>query len=819
MISVFWKLVKSGKKAFDYLDSKINFSIPENLVVYMGLQGKMDDRNLKINKNNFRLQIWKMQKDQETIYTKEILLPAIEYIIKKTWKNEKIIIQLWPDLARFLTNDDKKEELEQILSFEEEKQIIIKLIKRYFKKDIGKFEIKNISNQYPELFSLLKEKWKDGLYSSEKPILNKHNFWPLTIAKFLYWNSQNNPKLLRLFYNTKTDQQKVKDTLDVWKNQSDYYSLVEVAVRLYEIVSWIYIQWWIDRQSKYDKIIGGIIQRKDIDTFKTKDCPELKELNLIGKQIQYEMRFDRVYINTKGARQTNEKKQIQSNIKNAINIGVGIGIWASVILSWNQYIKIQTQKKATQETIKEIFENKKVCRTWDMWAWEYVGDEKIEAINTYVGSIYNRFIFRYWGIWKFTETEFKSKIIDCLNDQKVLDLLWQYRGCDNMVTEDKVIDEYLIPRNIWEFKTSWVDVVPYSKYLEYTDEFINTILLEEDRETNRDASTKMDWVRWHSFNYSLVDEIWSYWPKEQWYYASIIYLYQLAKVKRWWKFYILATSSPHYKDFKKSENYELSTMRWRELAIDFLKQTYPVINEVLDQYLLRYYERYSNSWDLNWPYKKTLPGDIQLMILRDFLSKWLLKKIDKKEIDKIISYLDMFVIQNQNKLKNIQSSISPDLMPVNPSLIPNGILEEYEQAMTNTIQDQERVLNKNAWLPVSRLNQDNLEKIVEPLWRYRAQDGKMYLIGKVKIEWKEYLYAEEEWRLSYKDRTEYWIYYGEIVAKDYFKTKSKFLQKKLLYEKKLKSASQRHRDISPSWDTYAGNSYFKNNFKWPVVSQ
>jgi hypothetical protein len=65
------------------LDAKINFSIPQNLVSYYGINGKKNDKDLKLTKDNFRLQIGKMEKNNETIYTKEILLPALEYVLKK----------------------------------------------------------------------------------------------------------------------------------------------------------------------------------------------------------------------------------------------------------------------------------------------------------------------------------------------------------------------------------------------------------------------------------------------------------------------------------------------------------------------------------------------------------------------------------------------------------------------------------------------------------------------------------------------------------------------------------------------------------------
>jgi hypothetical protein len=46
--------------------------------------------------------------------------------------------------------------------------------------------------------------------------------------------------------------------------------------------------------------------------------------------------------------------------------------------------------------------------------------------------------------------------------------------------EDVIIDDHLIPQNIGEFKLNKVPVTPYESLVPYTDEFIHTILLEDD---------------------------------------------------------------------------------------------------------------------------------------------------------------------------------------------------------------------------------------------------------------------------------------------------------------------------------------------------
>ena len=150
-------------------------------------------------------------------------------------------------------------------------------------------------------------------------------------------------------------------------------------------------------------------------------------------------------------------------------------------------------------------------------------------------------------------------------------------------------------------------------------------------------------------------------------------------------------------DFEKKEYPELYTSRARDLAIDLLKQTQPVINQLLDEYLLRYY-RWNNTHFINadWLEKAKLAPGIEDLLIKDFLRKWLLKKINQKQTEKIINYLDQFIIDNQESIKKLTWDI-------NKNLIPNGFLQEYEEAMKNTItlSPIDTVVNDYYNLPVS----------------------------------------------------------------------------------------------------------------------
>jgi hypothetical protein len=83
------------------------------------------------------------------------------------------------------------------------------------------------------------------------------------------------------------------------------------------------------------------------------------------------------------------------------------------------------------------------------------------------------------------------------------------------------------------------------------------------------------------------------------------------------------------------------------------------------------------------------------------------------------------------------------------------------------------------------------------------------------LDGKKYLYAyNSKERIYARQKNSFGVYYGNLVALDYFKTKSAFLQKKILLEKKLKSASQKHQERPLKNDSLPTFSdYVKNNPK------
>jgi hypothetical protein len=359
-------------------------------------------------------------------------------------------------------------------------------------------------------------------------------------------------------------------------------------------------------------------------------------------------------------------------------------------------------------------------------------------------------------------------------------------------------------------------------------------LLEKDFTAKWDTASKSMWYRWATNTMKLMDKIGNYSAKYQWYEPSITEVYQLARIKHNWKYVVLATRTFYDYEFKKTDdnisyisgysiknklkkndNDILSTSIAKDLAIDFLKQTNPVINALLDQYLLRYFTYYGNGLIMleDWTFvsdKHELNICTEEIIIKQFLKKWLIKKVWKNDINKLNNFLDELIIEHWNDLKINGRYWRWDIIE---NLLPNWYFQEYEEAINNTLTDTTLFITERKNSYITPRSGDEPLAFDKSLGKYIDSNGKKYLLWLTSYKWKKYLCAREASPSDYYSWRYYTIECAKEVAKDYFKTKSDFLKKKMLLEKKLKSASQRHLDIPIKSDTNKFTNYIKNNQK------
>lgn len=709
--------------------------------------------NLDLNAEHCHSFIGKMKIDGTWTYSDDVITALLKYFFDHTKKWEKVVIELANKVSELLNGE---ESMEWNMKYEEQKEHILKLAKGLNKKRLNDLEIVDIENNNTRLFDVLKNewiKWLDGYIwvpDFQKP------FDSLDIAKYLYRIAKVNVIYLAEIKNLKSEEFRQIN------GDSDYYGLIEMAIRINALLHWVTLQWWVARQKKYDTLL-----LKHINPY-VKDLPMLYDLQKNCREYLKWETFKWLYFDTKESEllvnKMDAKNQLLSKTKTALGVALGIGIGASAMLAWTNYIQTQKQKKASQNAINEIFESKKLPRNGDFQSWEYLWEEKTEQLNEYTQRIYDRFIFRFWSIWNFNEKEFKSKIIDCLNNQKLLDGFWTEWMYDAVALDDVIIDDYLIPQNITEFKISKAPTKPYEFLVPYTDNFIHTVLSDEDFEVKADSTEELfDSKRWFPLiEHPAVKEIGSFSSKMlTWKSWSRFFKSKLAIAEHNGKYYVVAGLA--YVDEPEPPNKEVySSDRARYLALDFLEQTNPILNLLLEQYLTRYQNLEGWPTNVDGPGKRWLSPDLELFLVREFLKQWLLEKLWGKitannkqwKINLVNAFLDKLAVKKSGFLKKYNKEI-------NPNLIPNGFFEAYEDAMENVIENADNL----GRLPVMDFGKN---QTVDHVWKYQTSLGKIYNVWFISIKGKRYLYADEEGSPNF-GLTTYWPYEWEIVAIDYMK--------------------------------------------------
>ena len=402
-----------GKNIFEILNYKPD---AEKIVRLYPKEEKEEIKETAKNKKNkyikyldesiFRFQIWKMQENDWTIYSKDMLKIWIKYMINHTKKWEKSIIQIWSDVWNLLQQWNE----EWVLNSENQKEKIEKFIKRNFRRKGNRIKVIVWSKQYPDVFEALNkgQAWKRRFWIIPKdedvPDIGKYlkntkkqDLSPLPMIQYLAYHASKDKELMKLFYDTKPPKYKNDkkiENYEPWSTDADYYWIVEVWLRLTEILKWISIQWWAWRQRVYDKIISLILYWEDVIP-QNRECPyclhfgdkksdddtkiehkyikseALQDLHKIIKESWLNTDFKQLYVELDRKWLDNiwEKKEKKRNtLKN-------IGYWSLIFLilaSWfakacESYTREQ-EKKAEKEKYETMISDH---------------EKKVEIENTY----------------------------------------------------------------------------------------------------------------------------------------------------------------------------------------------------------------------------------------------------------------------------------------------------------------------------------------------------------------------------------------------------------------------------------------------------
>ena len=519
---------------------------------------------------------------QEVVVIVKVWKKVVKLVVMVEVVNGKMKV-IWEEWE-----DNKQPNGKRVLSEEEEKQYIENLIKKKFWRKWKAIKVEIVSGKYPKLFDALEKRawiknfeesdlkeWKKLKHPYERPKLEDLKpevtiipneepklekmipfEWPLPIIQYLAYHAKNDEdkRLIELFYNTKPSKYIWNDRREwnePWEQYFDFYWLVEVWLRLYEVLEWISIQWWMWRQRVYDKIISLIINwedlikwKKDFDYKKLylKDYPVLQELhNKICRNEKYsKTKFNRLYIELSGwedwgIKETERKLERTSKLKSKIKswwYGIMIALALCGETSAYTYKIIKDRKEQAQEKFEK--ERLDMWRDWSKevrwddlpnlctveWTAEYEDEQSKILMSEYNISCQNRLVHSYDDDFVITENDIvdmyrnaffirsmgnrknwrilvKHDIdLEGLTDEEWQQLTW-YLSAENFMDEYwwLIVENYHIPH-----QKPYEHLKPYQNAIENTIKYWNSIDISKYK--TKEKSTKSELYYFIKCDYS-----------------------------------------------------------------------------------------------------------------------------------------------------------------------------------------------------------------------------------------------------------------------------------------------------------------------------
>lgn len=394
------KFLSSLKNNIDKVHSVLNFSIPEKKVVTYKDPDGNNFNNIKRD-NHASLYIGKMFHDNEGIYNEETMQWMLHYAAQKLrWPDEKIFLQIAGDVYDLFASDEENDR--KPMSTVEQKQALEKIIARD-KTLKDRVELCNIADRHRPLFDAISSGGIQALAEEQTEwMLEKEDLNSKDIATYLYKLCQDYPAVNNLFVATLPE--KVKG-----KNDTNFsaYALVEVAIRMDDLLHGITLQGWVERQNVYDQLIMFFTgQSKDNIPHNVTKLSPIRELQERCQNKLHESNLKQWHFKNKQflalLPKEQEKERLQKKIKNIIIIS-SIALSSVLAGTTGTYMYMKNQEAATyEEKQKELLKQKLKYEKLGVWFHynmdygRYESDEKkIELVESTTNRIYRYILKRY----------------------------------------------------------------------------------------------------------------------------------------------------------------------------------------------------------------------------------------------------------------------------------------------------------------------------------------------------------------------------------------------------------------------------------------
>lgn len=789
MANTLWTFAKYGKEIFTKLDSGYNFLDQKNFVTHYIDREKQEWNNITLTWNTTHWYLGKIFKDplkrSKSYYSDDFIIWSLKYLFEKTPQWWTVVIQIWPEISKLMNGDL---DVQEAFSQNEQKDFIYNLFKKHIlknwlKKFSKKLIITSFDEQEPKLFESLKigkEEWNTlkNIESEIKPELDQSDLNSLSIAKYLFWVCQHNKAFFELIKKTKVKW------VEKWNNNTpEYYWLIEISCRLHDfLIKDIFIQWWGLRQQKYDNIIKIII-------YWDSSYPELNNLTTLCQKIlsnksTSQQKFQGIYFDGQKNKELLDKQRNAKEIKlksKAIAYGVSAAL---IAILWyhttSKIIKNNRIQEQIQLTLDESIKDQYVSVRFDKRPAMSVGEDisyKRQHIEWLAESISLKFCDEY-GDGDLTRQDIKLMILQLLTKPELRDIIDDEDISYSTSNKNYFIKNILIPHYSMQFIKNGITLEPYLRYQKYEEAFINTLNYDVTQKFIIKKDIRSIGLAWN-VDYTPINKIGTYYSGS---------LYDLWIYEKNGKDYLLAI--PHREPNESYYDYEYDISRWQDIALDYFIQKYPVIEDVFNNFLIKYFQGKcyighngrtkcrNGIHGIDSPQIDQLNKDLQKLIIKHFLTthayKNIQQDIDHKQ-ESIDTYLTKFISNQKDSLQKLGFAI-----------VPYQRYIQYQDAFENTLEAQKS--GKSQINSLSSVELANFNS--EYLGDYVMQNWDIFWLTLIHYKWKQYIIGREinkplteAMGVKYHYSDDYCLWYWSNVAEDFLWLLKKYKQQTILEEK------------------------------------
>ncbi len=564
---------------------------------------------LQLNPQHVRIHIGKMTKTNDNLYTTEMMTWLISSLVPYLkHHSDRITIVLWTQMADALLDDASKQTM---LSLEQQILLLHGLFKKNFPKHYQHIDLIDVSTLHPEVFDILQNNTSSTeiapLDQDECPTLPQvaHS---QDILRYLYWCAQHCPRFFEDLQKTKTEQHR-EHTKETGPHTSDYYALVEVALRITDYLNWVRLHGGMKRQEVFDTIIRNLLFKNTYGS----TSPQLQTFferaqSHLPTKNDAVLPFKGIYFNNlKYAEYLQKLEEKHRIIRSTLTVVATIAITLTSVLGV-YHRQLYQDKKKLQAQIDRMIDNALSKTDVEFYLNQrplYTKDKNIKESIISIATYYTQRIYAEYGNGDIPQEELLLMVLNDLittqPDLKFGDVGYNLDYCDHVATFFEHHAAYLIAK--------WFSARPYEQRASHEDAFARTLdqayVHEYTWHQNLyKTSTKDDDERQdlppadrRDIDLSHIHKLWSFGT-----YANI----WLISDKHW-----VPTIAAQHVDDNITPSSWYSRSLWESVAKEYFCKRYPGSVSIANAIFFRYIADHVSSSEL-WEFKTLL----QLKILK-----------------------------------------------------------------------------------------------------------------------------------------------------------------------------------------------------------